>query len=503
MKLDERTWPTTIVWWCVVLLVAGARAAGAAEPERDPIEGTWTGTVTGPQGPTAIGLGFARGEAGALVLTLDFPAMHTHSAKLGVPVEAHDPRYAIPAFQIELTRSGDRLSGTFAAARLPLELRRGGSFAPPPAPPVHPAAPPPRFSRELGPTWATPVVADGTLYVGTEAGRFFAVNAADGVVRWSADVGARIDGRPVVAGERVCFVDGAVRLTCVSRADGALVWREPLHDIAIAGGPPTDNPTFNRRTATPLVIGSEILAGSSDGGLYAFDLANGVRRWRFDAGSPIFSGITEIDDHTLALGTMSGAVVLVDRVSHREVGRLPTGGGVVTTPVLARGRLVVGSRDYLLYGFDLASRSPAWRFSYWFSWVESTPALDAGELYVGGSDYRRVTALDPVSGQVRWSTDVLGLAWGTPAVTADRVFIGTVAQNLEGTLIEHQGGVVALDRASGAVVWRYASPAPAEGAFGGFAGSLAVDDRSVFAIGFEGRLLAFPVTGRGSGSPTS
>lgn len=478
-----------VVWLLAVALSAAATRAG----EPDPIEGIWTGTVTGPQGPTPIGLGFTRGEGGALALSLDFPAMHTHGAKLGVPVEAHDPRFAIPAFQIELTRADDRLTGTFASARLPLELRRGGSFTQPPPAPVFPAAPLPRWSCELGPTWATPVVAGGTIYVGTEAGRFHAVDARDGAVRWSIDAGARIDGRAVVAGERVCFVDGAVRLSCLARADGALAWRAPLHDAAIAGGPPTDNPTFNHRTATPLVTGDEILVGSSDGGLYAFDLASGARRWRFEAGSPIFSGVTAIDDHTLAFGTMGGAVVLLDRKSQREVTRLATGGGVVTTPVVSGGRLVVGSRDYLLYGFDLATRAPAWRFSYWFSWIESTPALDAGELYVGGSDYRRVTAFDLASGKVRWSTDVLGLAWGTPAVTAERVFIGTVAQNLDGTLIEHRGGVVALDRKSGAVVWRHASPEPAKGGFGGFAGSLAIEGGSLYAIGFDGRLLAFPL----------
>ena len=174
----------------------------------------------------------------------------------------------------------------------------------------------------------------------------------------------------------------------------------------------------------------------------------------------------------------------------REISRVRAGGGVVTTPVLAGGNLIVGSRDYMLYAFRAGDGAPAWKFSYWFSWVESTPALADGVIYVGASDYRRVTAFDPKSGAVRWATDVRGLAWGTPLVTADTVFIGTVAQNIPGTAIAHTGGIMALDRTTGAVKWQLlAAPAP-ENSFGGYAGSLALAGDLVIAAGFDGNLIA-------------
>ena len=75
---------------------------------------------------------------------------------------------------------------------------------------------------------------------------------------------------------------------------------------------------------------------------------------------------------------------------------------------------------------------------------ESTPQLVDGVLYVGASDFRRVMALEPETGKALWSTDVRGMAWGCPVVTADSVFIGTAAQ--VGAIIEHAGGIAALDR---------------------------------------------------------
>ena len=84
------------------------------------------------------------------------------------------------------------------------------------------------------------------------------------------------------------------------------------------------------------------------------------------------------------------------------------------------------------------------------------------------------------------------MTWGTPLVTEDRVFAGTASQNVPGTVIAHEGGIVALDRATGAVLWRRpAAPPPANG-FGGYAGSMALAGDRVVAAGFDGFLVALP-----------
>jgi len=103
-----------------------------------------------------------------------------------------------------------------------------------------------------------------------------------------------------------------------------------------------------------------------------------------------------------------------------------------------------------------------------------------------------VTALDPATGRARWSTPVHGLDWGTPLVTQDNVFTGTVAQNMEGTVIEHAGGIMALDRSTGAPRWQRLAAAAPENGFGGYAGSLALAGDKVIAAGFDGKLIALP-----------
>lgn len=483
----------------LLLALTASCAACAADPApaaTDPIEGRWTGTIAPPQGGTAeFGLEFFRTKRGNLAFRMNFPDALTFATPFMIPVEtAGDGNYAItPAFAVKLHRDGDNLSGTFGAAQLPLALHRGGTWTPRPPAPAYPAAPKPRWSFPLGAgTWAPPVVADGVVYVGTSAGQFHAVNAADGRGLWTWCGENPIDGRAVVSGDSVYVVDAKTNLIALNRTDGSPRWTAALHDAQLAGKPVADNPTFNHRAAFPLVVDGVIYCGSSDGGLYAIDAASGAKLWRHDAKAPIFSGIGRHGADMLTFGTMDGSVVLLDRRTRQETFRARTAGGVVTVPLVVGDKVIAGSRDYVLYGFNLADGSVAWRFSYWFSWIESTPVLRDGLIYVGASDYSRVSAIDPATGRAKWQTPVHGMNWGTPLVTDDAVFTGTAAQNIFGTVIAHTGGIVALDRATGTVKWQLrATPAPENG-FGGYAGSLALADDQIIAAGFDGQLIALP-----------
>jgi outer membrane protein assembly factor BamB len=477
---------------CSNFAAISARGTGVS----DPLEGAWTGTVTAPQGEVAdIGFEFLKSAAGELTFRLHFPAMFTHGASLGLTVDARsDGRYAIGgALPAELRLAGDRLSGTFTAAALPLDLHRGGTFPSPLATSPEPPAPEALWRYALGTgTWAPPVSDGGVIYLGGGDGRFHAVRAADGTALWVWPGVAPIDGRAALDDSTAYFIDTRFNLVALDRQSGGFRWRLPLHNEFLAGCSIPDNPTFNHRASTPLIHDGVLYAGSSDGGLYAVNPSTGTVLWRHDARAPIYSGIGLHGGDTLMFGTMDGSVVLLDRRTRAETLRVRTGGGVVTTPVVTAGRLVAGSRDYLLHAFDPISGAPAWKFSYWFSWIESTPSLRDGLLYLGGSDFARVSAIDPATGRARWSTVVHGLSWGTPLVTERHVFAGTVNQNVSGTLIAHRAGLVKLDRATGAILWRLNLPDAPEGKFTGYAGGPVLADHKVVAAGLDGFLTAYP-----------
>jgi outer membrane protein assembly factor BamB len=462
----------------------------AAEPS--PFEGVWTGEIVAPNTKADFGLAFTATEKGLLV-SLDFPAMFLHSVNFG-PAEVHGDRFALPPLNLVLDRNGDSLDGTFAIAKLPVHLHRGGTFAPAPAPTEWPAAPAPVWSHSLGAgAWASPIAYAGVLYVGTIDGKFHAIRAADGTELWAWSGPNPLYGTALATDDAVYFVDEHTDLVRLDRTTGELVWRLPLHDEKLAGGPPPKNETFNHRATSPVYDPKKglLFVGSTDGGLYAIRVRTGRVAWRHALPAKVYAPVT-LDGDEAVVACFDGSVLALNRRTQAETLHAKLGGGLVSAPVVAGQRIVIGARDYLLYGLDRTDAKVAWRDSYWFSWIESTPSLVDGTLYIGGSDFRRISALEAASGRTLWSTDVLGLTWGTPAVGSTMVFACTAGQNIEGTVIHHSGGLVALDRATGAPKWRYVSPAPAGASFVGFAGSPVLIEGKVVGAAVDGTLLALP-----------
>ena len=241
----------------------------------------------------------------------------------------------------------------------------------------------------------------------------------------------------------------------------------------------------------PVLADGVIYAGSVDGNLYALAAATGRPLWRHAAGAPIYAGVALRGHDALVVGCFDGTVLTLDRRNGAELSRARIGGPIVSAPVIAGDIAVVGSRDYLLYGVSLSQAAVVWKYSYWFSWVESAPRLVDGVAYLGASDFRRVGAFNPATGKPLWLADVRGLAWGTPVVTADTIYAGTHAQNP--AYLHHEGGIVALDRRTGAAKWRVALPLPPGAPRAGCVGSLALAGDRLIAAGFDGTLAAYPL----------
>jgi outer membrane protein assembly factor BamB len=456
---------------------------------QDPFEGVWMGRVTAPQGEAEIGFAFKRTPKN-LTAAMYMPVMYVYGLNLG-PVGEVGSTLTVPPLDTVMNLAGDKLTGTFALGRLPMELHRGGVFAPEPPVPAWPAGPAPRWSRSLGAgVWASPVARDGVIYLGTVDSRFHAVRGTDGGEEWTWTGSTALYGEALVTEDSVCFVDARSELVCLSRANGNLRWRSPLHDEK-AGDAALENKSFTHRTPVPVLADGVIYAGSADGNLYALEAATGRTLWRHDAGAPIYAGVALCGRAALVAGCFDGTILTLDRRDGAELRRVRIGGPIVSAPVIAGDIAVVGSRDYLLYGVSLSRAAVAWKYSYWFSWVESTPRLVDGVAYLGASDFRRVGAFDPATGRPLWLADVRGLTWGTPVVTADMVYAGTHAQYP--AYLHHEAGIVALDRRTGAAKWRVALPLPPGAERAGYIGSLALAGDMLIAAGFDGTLAAYPL----------
>src|SRR5205085_9983187 len=101
---------------------------------------------------------------------------------------------------------------------------------------------------------ATPAVARGTVFVASYDGKFYALNAKTGALRWKF----------TTAGERKFEARG-------------------LHNMT-----PKDQTFFDPfdvYLSSAVVVGDTVYFGSGDGNLYALDVAEGTPRWKFATGN--------------------------------------------------------------------------------------------------------------------------------------------------------------------------------------------------------------------------
>ena len=92
-------------------------------------------------------------------------------------------------------------------------------------------------------------------------------------------------------------------------------------------------------------------------------------------------------------------------------------------PPAARAGTASSGRDKMIRALDAATGKVAWTFAT-RARVDSSPVVAGGRVYIGSSD-NRLYALDVASGQKVWEFDTGAALTASPAVAAGKVVIGS------------------------------------------------------------------------------
>lgn len=474
-----------------VVQPAGRNTAGPAPATG--LVGTWVGLAAHAGETRTLALRLEAAEGGTVRARMSTPSVNVWDVPIG-PATIDGDRVAIGPFSLTYDRTADTLTAVIPAAVVPVYTmtvtyhRSPALERPPRSDPAAPIAPAVWTFDAGAPVWADVSFADGVLYVAADDGRLHALDSRTGRRRWSFATGGALRARPVRDGDAVFVQSDDGFLYRVGAADGRQRWRVRIAEKPIVRLP-FDDPRsrYDYRASAVTVSGGRLYLGTHAGHVLALDASSGAPRWDFAARDSVLA-TPVVDAGSVYFGSYDGCVYAVDAASGALRWKHDTGAPVVSTPAPYRGRVIVGSRSYDLLALDEASGRPAWTRYIWFSWVESPATVKGDVVYVGSSDAARLFAFDGESGGPIWDVDAGGWAWGQPAVTPTRVYIGT-----GGTahyMAEQRGGVLAVDRAGGRPVWRHPA-APSEAPQFGFAGSPAVGDGLVYFGGLDGRVYAF------------
>ena len=477
--------------WIVGCAAAFAATAGAAARTAS-AEGFWFGTTGNAKERIEIGFEIRRDASGTPVMKITQPNMGYYGVDAGATA-LDGSRVRNASLRLDLVAKGDALEGAFPGPNAQARLRRVEALPQPPALPAVPTGPAPRWQTRLsGQAWASPVVADGVAYIGTTGGVFNAVKVADGSIAWTFAAGGPIHGSAAVDGDAVYFVSDAGFLHKLARADGRERWRYDLGDRATPRTLPHPSAgDWDWQAPQPLVAAGAVYVGAGDGGFHAVDAASGARRWRYAAKAKIRTGAA-LDGERVVFGSADHFVYALARADGHEAWRFDSKAEIDGAPLVHDGRVFIGNRGAGLYALAAASGKEEWRLFFWGSWVESTPIIVDGTLYIGSSDLGHVSAVDPADGHVRWRGNAWGWTFGTPLVTTDRVYAGAAG----GTpyFIRHDAGFVSFDRSTGRLLTRWPF-ADGGGHQWGIAGSPARSGDLAIVATIAGSLYAFPLDG--------
>lgn len=270
---------------------------------------------------------------------------------------------------------------------------------------------------------ASPVVADGKVFVTNRAGFLYAVDASNGQQLWRIELGKYvIRTTPTYRDGTLYLVAGFDALALDART-GEQRWKT---NIRYAG------------TASPTVTGTAMYVVSQEGWLYAFSTEDGTELWKLSTDGISF-GSPSVRGDRLVIGTDKGVVIGLNPETGHAAWKRTMPSPIYTTPVLDGDTAWVVTDDGLLRGLDLDTGED--RFSLETT-SDLTPTTSGAVIYVPSED-GGLYAMDRESGEVHWFASAGGTVMAGPVRTEDQVLIA--------------GGnrIAGLEQETGEQVWYY------------------------------------------------
>ncbi len=384
-------------------------------------QGSWWGLVVG----LLCGLGCQSADSG-LPSPAELGEQSDVSRNSPPAPTGRDPSEQTPSGGWPLWR-GDPAGTGLATSVLPEKLQRRWTFR-----------------ASSGGFEATAVIADGTVYIGSTDGPFYAIDLRTGQKRWEFTEGAGYFAPAAVTDQMVFVGDVQGRFFALRSTDGQKAWHFDA-EAEINGGP-----NFYQ---------SWVLFGSQDGCLYCLERTTGRLVWKYQSPDQIRCFPTIWNGHAMVAGC-DGQLHAIDLQTGKPTGQVNLQGPTGSTPAVLADCAFVGTEARRFLAIDLKQAKVLWTFESPKNKqaFRASAALTSEAVYVGCRD-RHVYALDIKTGQLLWQFATRGQVDSSPVVVGDRLFVGS-----------EDGRLYSLDRRTGNLLWQFdlggqivASPAVAEG----------------------------------------
>ena len=322
---------------------------------------------------------------------------------------------------------------------------------------------------------SSPAVLNGVLYVGSNDGNLYALDATTGNLKWNFTIGGKISSSPAICDGTVYLQSNLQdkNIYAIDSDTGTLKWKFKTEMV------------IDDVASSPVVVDGTVYVGSSDhsdslwGSVYALDAYTGDLKWKFTNKFDTFVSSPAVSGETVYVGSTGGTLYALDKDTGTIIWEFNAGGGNIrSSPAVSNG-VVYTSCQYFprinkIYAISAFNGTLKWEFSMESDGPEySSPAIYNNIIYTG-SDDGHIYALNADTGDLKWKYKTGYCAYSSPAISSDgTVFIGS-----------YDGNIYALDANIGDLKWKYRTD-------GWIFSSPTISNEKVFIGSKDGKIYCF------------
>jgi len=459
--------------------------ASDAEISKNSIIGMWQTNLEDKGTEVIFILDIRSTETDSLECLMHFPDFGFSNIPYGKFL-LNDNKFSLTGFEANYEKNEDKIAGLFSALGPELNVTFHKISEKPDMTIKCPEKEADWSFKTNGAIWSPPTRSNGNIIFGNDEGIMYSVKIADKSIDWEFHSHSPIRSKALISNGKVWFSSDNGYLHALDYKTGESKWKIYIgNNVSRRINPAKEGSSYDYLCSSPVASGGKIYVGSMDSSIYAIDAKNGSIIWQYKTEGMIRS-TPVVENGSVYIGSWDHNLYALNSKDGSLLWKYDAGLSIQSSPVIVENKIIFGSRAAFIFALDKDSGEEIWKTRYWGSWVESTPVLYNGIIYIGSSDYRKLHALDPKDGKVIWDTRLEGWAWPTPAVTDKYVYSGSI-----GTLSymdNMHGRFYAFDRKTGNPVWQIKAKDISDVFAYGFASSPTYSKGWVFFGGLDGNM---------------
>ena len=187
-----------------------------------------------------------------------------------------------------------------------------------------------------------------------------------------------------------------------------LLWEFSIEDGGFAG--------------TAAIVDGKVYVGDLDGNLYALELANGNKLWKYETGLG-FSASPSITEGRVYIGDIDGVFYCLDGKTGNLVWKYTAGLEINSCANFYNDSVLFGSQDATLYCLNAATGKETWKFTI-DDQIRCSPTVVQSRCFLAGCD-ARLHVVNLAKGEKESHVAIDGPTGVTPAAVGDHVYFGT------------------------------------------------------------------------------